>query len=276
MTTAQLVRRIGPDRSKLALAIEDILRGLQAWRLWTTFAWLDVRQRYRRAMIGPFWITISMGLTVLALGVIYAGLFRMDVAVFMPFIASGFVVWYLISGSVTDSTNAFVAADGIIRQGGIPLSMHIFRVITRNLVIFAHNIVVMIPIYLWQPSIPGWATLLVVPGLALLALNLGWIALILAVLCTRFRDLPPIVTNLLQVALFASPILFKPTLIPPNLSFLVELNPFYYLLEVVRAPLIGAVPSTSVYVVLGSSTILGWVGAIAFYRIVRHRIAYWI
>lgn len=189
MTTAQY----GAGRSATQAALQDLRDGLRKWRLWISLAWLDVKQRYRRAVLGPFWITISMLVLVIALGVLYAGIFRQDTRNFLPYLAAGFIVWSFISSTITESTTTFVAAEGLLKQGGMPLTMHVFRTVFRNLVIGAHNITVMVLMYIWQPSLLSWHVLLFIPGLILMTLNLVWISAIVATLCTRFRDLPPIV-----------------------------------------------------------------------------------
>ncbi|QPH52616.1 ABC transporter permease [Pontivivens ytuae] len=95
-------RTYGDPAQATAKAIGDLTEGLQSWQLWTNLGWQDVQQRYRRAVLGPFWITISMMTLVLALGIIYAGMFRIEVDVFIPHIASGFVIWYYFSSTIND------------------------------------------------------------------------------------------------------------------------------------------------------------------------------
>jgi ABC-2 type transport system permease protein/lipopolysaccharide transport system permease protein len=270
------VREYGEGVSQLGAAVADVVEGLGRGHLWMMLAWIDIRQRYKRAMIGPFWITISMAVMIVALGTIYSALFRMDIRDFLPFVAAGFTVWYLINAAITEGAMAFTSGEGMLRQGGMPISTHVYRVIARNLIVFAHNAVVMLGVYVWQPSLLGPAQLLVFPGILLLVANLTWLSFILGGLCTRFRDLAPIVTNLLQVALFASPILFKPSQIPERFSFLVHFNPVFYLLEVVRAPLIGMVPDARVYIVLLCLTFIGAGAAMLFYVRARRRIVYWL
>jgi ABC-type polysaccharide/polyol phosphate export permease len=267
---------LGAGRSNVEAALDDLSRGLQQWLLWMTLGWLDVKQRYRRSMVGPFWITISMLVLVFSLGVIYAGIFRQEIHSFLPYLAAGFIVWNFISTTVTESTTTFVNAEGLIKQGGMPLSLHVFRTIFRNFIVSAHNLTVMLLIYIWQPSLLSWNLLLAIPGLALLIVNFVWISIIVGVLCTRFRDLPPIVSNLLQILVFISPIMYKPESLPPELGFIVRLNPLYYFIDVVRSPLLGLAPSFRTYLVLAASTVVG--SLIAFYCLVRtrHRVAYWV
>ncbi|MCK9918522.1 ABC transporter permease [Microbacteriaceae bacterium K1510] len=274
--TALTTVQFGAGRSSTQAALADLRDGLRKWRLWMNLGWLDVKQRYRRAVLGPFWITISMLVLVVALGVLYAGIFRQEIRSFLPYLAAGFIVWSFISTTITDGTITFVQAEGLLKQGGIPLTLHIFRTIFRNFVIGAHNLTVMLLMYLWQPSLLSWHLLLLIPGLILMTANLIWISAIVGTLCTRFRDLPPIVANLLQIFVFISPIMYKPTSVPPNLEFVIHLNPFYYFIDVVRSPLLGAAPSPTSYAVLVALAVAGSATAFYLFQRTRARVAYWV
>ncbi len=271
-----VVRRFGDSERKSEAAIRDLIGGLREWNLWSALAWLDVKQRYRRAVLGPFWITIGMSVLVVALGIIYAGMFRIEIREFLPYIAAGFIFWALFSSTITEATAAFTMSEGLIKQGGIPLSLHVYRTVYRNVIIGAHNFAVMLLIYIWQPDLLSWKQLLVIPGLALVIVNLTWISLLVGVLCTRYRDLPPVVVSLLQIAFFVSPIMFKPTSLPPQLLFIISINPIFYFVDVVRAPLLGQLPSPQCYPVLAGCAIVGAMVTFKLFQIARSRVPYWV
>ena len=77
------------DRPKRGLdvrsALGDVVDGLQHWELWSTHGWNDIRQRYRRSIVGPFWLTISMGVMVAGLAYLYAGLFGQSIEKYLPY-----------------------------------------------------------------------------------------------------------------------------------------------------------------------------------------------
>lgn len=274
--TTLCIRHFGENERKDEAAMRDLAAGLRDWSLWMSLGWLDVKQRYRRAVLGPFWITISMGVFVFALGIIYAGIFKLDTTQFLPYLAAGVIVWNIISTTITESGEVFVRAEGLIKHGGIPLSLHVFRVVFRNLIVGAHNFTVMVLLYVWQPSLLSFNALLVVPGLVLVILNLTWISMLVGVLCTRYRDLPPIITNVMQIIFFLSPILYKPTTLPAKLSFIVNVNPVFYFVEAVRAPLLGETPRVRIFVVLVAFAVMGWVVTFRFFQVARSRVPYWV
>ena len=260
--------------SQTALALQDVVEGACAFRLWGMLGWQDIRQRYRRSTLGPFWLTISMGALVGGLGVLYAGLFRMDVADYLPFVAAGLIIWGLLSGLITEGCAAFIGAEGIIKQVNLPLSVHVYRVVWRNLIVFAHNVAIYVAAAVIFSIQPGWTGLLVLPGLALLCLNGVWMGLLFGLVSARFRDVPQIVASVVQVAFFLTPIIWKPELLPDR-AFVLELNPFFHLVELVRAPSLGQAPGLVSWFAAAGITLGGWLVTLLMYRRYRWRIAYW-
>ena len=260
--------------SQTALALQDVVEGACAFRLWGMLGWQDIRQRYRRSTLGPFWLTISMGALVGGLGVLYAGLFRMDVADYLPFVAAGLIIWGLLSGLITEGCAAFIGAEGIIKQVNLPLSVHVYRVVWRNLIVFAHNVAIYVAAAVIFSIQPGWTGLLVLPGLALLCLNGVWMGLLFGLVSARFRDVPQIVASVVQVAFFLTPIIWKPELLPDR-AFVLDLNPFFHLVELVRAPSLGQAPGLVSWFAAVGITLGGWLVTLLMYRRYRWRIAYW-
>ena len=261
--------------SQTVLALRDVAEGARAFRLWGMLGWQDIRQRYRRSTLGPFWLTISMGALVGGLGLLYAGLFKLDVADYLPFVAAGLILWGLISGLITEGCDAFIGAEGIIKQVNLPLSVHVYRVVWRNFIVFAHNVVIYAAAAVLFSIQPGWAGLLALPGLALLCLNGVWVGLLLGLVSARFRDVPQIAASIVQVAFFLTPIIWKPELLPDR-AFILHLNPFFHLLELVRAPLLGQAPGLVSWLAVAGITLGGWLVTLFMYRRYRWRIAYWV
>jgi lipopolysaccharide transport system permease protein len=269
-------RSIDSTDNQFNAALDDLRLGLANWRLWLMLGWVDIRQRYRRAFIGPFWITLSMGIMVATLGFLYAHLFKIDVPSFLPFVAAGFATWFFISATINESTLLYIQAEGIIRNTTMPLSIHLYRMIWRNLLVLAHNAVVMLFVYAVFGGAPLARIPLVALGLVLLTVNLTWIGLVTGIVCTRFRDAPPIIANLIQIVFFVTPILFKPSFLADKMATLAFYNPFFHLVDVLRAPLLDQTPQASTYAIVAFMAVAGWAFALLFYKRLRRRIAYWL
>ena len=264
-----------PAPSQTALALFDLIQGVRARHLWYLLGLQDIRQRYRRSVLGPFWLTLSMGALVGALGLLYGMLFKVEISEYVPFLALGFIVWALISGVVTEGCRVFINAESIIKQVGLPLSVHVYRLLWRNLLILFHNGLVFVVVAAIFGVWPGWTGLLALPGLVLLCLNGIWVALLIGIVSARFRDVPPILGSIVRICFFVTPIIWMPELVPAR-AMVLEFNPFYHLLEVVRAPLLGEVPALSSWIAVLSMAAGGWVLTLAFFRRYRWRIAYWV
>ena len=261
--------------SQTALAIHDIIEGARLWYVWGTLGWQDIRQRYRRSKIGPFWMTISMSVMIGALGGLYSGLFNADIARYLPHVAIGFVIWGFLSTLINEGCTAFIDGQGSIKQVRLPLSVYVYRVVWRNLIIFGHNFLIIIVVIVAFAMPVGWTALLVVPAVLLLCLNGVWAGLLLGLLSTRFRDVPQIVTNAMQVVFFLTPIIWQPEFLPARARIL-TFNPFYHAIELVSAPLFGAAPPLRSWLAMLAVTFVGSAIALAMYSRYRCRIPYWI
>ena len=255
--------------------LEDLRRGLLAFELWGYLGWHDIRQRYRRSLLGPFWLTLSTAIFVGAIGFLYAKFFGQPLARFLPFVAIGFIVWVMIQTSVTEACTVFIDAESVIKQIRMPFSAHVSRMLFRNVVIFLHNFAI-VPVVMLAVGLSfRWALLILPVSLLLLAWNCFWVALVLATVCTRFRDIPPIVTSLLQLVFFVSPVIWLPEILG-NRGWVAEFNPVHHFMELFRAPALdGRVPLSSLGVALAIA-LAGTALAFAVFARFRHRLAYWL
>ena len=264
-----------PAASQAELALLDLVQGARARYLWGLLGWQDLRRRYRRSMLGPFWLTISMGVLVAALGTLYGTLLKLEIAEYVPFLALGFIVWSLISGLITDGCTAFISVESIIKQTNLPLSVHVYRIVWRNFLIFCHNAAIFVVVAALFAIWPGWTGLLALPGLVLLCLNGIWVGLLLGIISARFRDVPPIVASVVRILFFVTPIIWMPELMPGR-ALVLDFNPLYHFVELVRAPLLGQVPGFVSWLAVSGITLGGWLVAFVLLRGYRWRIAYWV
>lgn len=262
--------------SSISIAFDDLAGSLRAWRLWSLLGWVEIRQRYARSKLGPFWLTISMGVLIAALGIVYSALFGQKLTDYLPMVAIGLVAWTLFSATVNEGCMAYINSANFIRQVNTPRLIYILQAGWRNLVVFAHNFVIVV-IVLGIFGIARWATLpLFVPGLLLFVLNALWMAMIAGLISARFRDLPQIVSALLQVAFYVTPILFHGAMLSGAHQWIVRFNPLAYLIDVVRQPLVGKAPGALTWGVTVAMALLGWGAALWLTGRYHKRIPYWI
>lgn len=255
----------------------EIIRALKLSSLVASLGWHDIRGRYRRSAIGPFWLTISMGVMIASIGLVFGQLFKTPMADYLPHLTLGLILWTFITGAINDGCSGFIDAEVMIKQLPIPLFVHILRAIWRNLLIFIHNIAIVPVVFFVLNKGIGIEAFLIIPGLILVSVCLSWIALLFALVCTRYRDVSQIVASVLQVAFHLTPIIWMPSLLPERMAgILLQLNPFYHLIELIRAPFLGAVPGLVSYLIVLGMIILGWGLTLIVFSKLRYRVAYWL
>jgi len=260
----------------LRLAWRDLAETVRHWPMIVHLSWHDIRQRYRRSTLGHLWLTISVGIQVAALGLVYSELFHANTAEYLPSLAVGMTCWALIAGMINDGCLSFIAAEGFLKQVALHKALFPARVVLRCLIGFAHDVVIVIAVLLiFRPPF-GWSAPLSLVGLALLAFNGLWLALLLGLLCTRFRDLPPIVASVLQVAFFITPVIWQPSVLAGRWRLLLELNPFASFLSLIRDPLLGMPIPASSWLLAMAVTVVGWVGTFLLFGRYRGRVTYWL
>lgn len=261
--------------SSVARAHRDIIAGILMWRSWTSIAIHDIRRRYQRSIIGPFWITISMGATILGLSLVFSALFALDIKIYMPYLAVGIAVWGFISGTANEAASTFINAQQIIMSFTYPFTAHIYRMVLRNFLIFLHNAAAVLVFLVVLDFEVGWVALLSLVGLAALLPILCFASMIVAVLGTRYRDVQQIVSTGMTLAFFLTPIFWRESRIAGR-KYWVDWNPFYHFIEIVRAPMLGTMPETRSYVFVAVASVATAAVAYIVFRATRRRITYWI
>lgn len=264
-------------RDPRKLAREDFLDAFRR-PVWLMLAYQDIKVRYRRSVLGPFWITLSMAITVYSMGYLYGHLFHSDLKLYYPFLVGGMLAWNVISCTLVELVEALVTEENRIKQMKLPYSFYINKVIARNFIIFFHNLPILIPVLLIfheTASINAY-TLLLIPGLILVYFNALTYGLALAMIGARFRDVAQIVKSLIQVVFFVTPVMWNPDILPPSKRFIAFLNPFYSFIEIVRSPLIGRPVALASWLMVAFISLVGFYFSFHLFARYRTRIVYWL
>lgn len=260
---------------KLARAIGDLTIGFNRWRLAWALAWLDIRNRYRGSVLGPLWLSLSTGIMLAGLGVLYSALWHETLRSYLPFLAVSLIVWNLIAQIISDSTTSLVQAEGMIRQIPLPYTTHALRGVFRNAIIAAHNLPLILIVFAVSRVGVGPGALESLLGFAVIGVDAFAAAMLLGMLCARFRDLGQIVNSIMQIAFFMTPILWKPTALGPRARFLL-LDPFYSIMQTVRAPLLGQTVGGALWASAIAFSLLLCALSLGFFVRFRGRISFWV
>jgi ABC-type polysaccharide/polyol phosphate export permease len=257
------------------LFVADLGEAVRLSRVWLVLGWLDVRLRYRRTVLGPFWMILSFAAVACAMGYIYATLFRVAIADYLPYLIAGLAVWAFLQSMISEGATVFVGASSTILEHRLPLSLHVLRMLTRNTIVFAHSLTVVVLLALLFHVRYGTQALAIIPGIALLVLNGCWFGLLAGMLCTRYRDAAQVVQLLLQLVFFITPVFWRRDMLGAR-AFVADVNPIFHLIEIVRAPLLGQTAQPSSWIFVGAMTLAGWTITLIAGSIWFKRITYWL
>jgi lipopolysaccharide transport system permease protein len=255
--------------------LNEINRGFRSHEQWAYMALQDIRLRYRRSIIGPWWVTISSSVMILMLGFLWSHIFNQTIANYLPYFAIGFVVWGWMSSHIIDSAAGFFQFQGVIKQIKLPFPIFIFRCNMRQAIILTHNSLIIAAVLLFVGKGFSLLSIIAIPNLILIQLNLTLLSVVITIFCTRYQDMTQVVNVGSQIIFFFTPILWQVDSIK-NKMYLAEWNPIYHWIELIRAPLLGSLPTLSDYLWSGFSAIILFVLATYFLGRYRSRIAFWL
>lgn len=256
--------------------LSDALTSCKMWRVWTFLGIQDIKTRFRRSFIGPLWILLNLGIFVGGAGLVYGVLFGQTMSEFLPFLVTGFVLWGFLLSSFTDAGNTFVNAEGYIKQFSYPKQIYLLRALVTYTIILLIGFcaVILTQIIVGRFDVTRW--LITIPGLVLLLITALAHITISAYLGTRFRDWPHALAGILQVIFFVTPIMFPIKLLQEkHLDFVYKFNPIYYLIDIVRHPILtGSIAPFENYVFAFLYATLAWVVAITVARKLDSRVVF--
>lgn len=268
--------------SQISVAVGLQLTGTQIgkslFRIGLALGWQDIRQSYRRSALGQLWITIGMAVTIATIGFVFGIIFGTPLHTFLPYLTSGIILWGLLSGILNEGAQSFIAAERMIKQIPLPKLTYLIRVVWRNLLTSCHNIIIFPIVLLAVNTSVNWKILLFPLGLAVAVMSISGLSLILAIVSTRYRDVPPIVNSVVTISFYVTPVIWMSDSLGNNqlAHLLLGLNPFYHLLQIARLPLLGELPTAENWGLALLSVGVFWSLGLVMYRKFENRITYWV
>ena len=256
--------------------LRDLVEGLENWRIWHLMGSAELRRRYARSRLGQFWLTLSTGILIGSLGLVWSVLWKMPVSEMMPYFAASMVIWTMLTAFIGDSTTVFTNGGRYFLNERMSFATAINALLYQNILIFLHNAVIVILVFAVFQQPIGLQALLAIPGFCLAVLTAMWLSYVVAILCTRYRDLGQVVTSLLQIAFFVTPVLWKVDFIPEPYRQLISLNPFAIYLSIIRDPLLGEPVPLEHWVIAAAITVGGFLLSLPFIGRYHRRIVYWL
>ena len=243
-------------------------------RIAATLAWSDMRHRYVRSILGPFWMSLQMAVMVMVLGSVIGQMSDVGTVERLPMLAVSLTAWTFLSGVVLDATGALQGAGSLIKDRALPPVIFLLQCVFRQGLFALHNLCVPVVLWLLLARHGSAHFLAAVPGLVLfVGCTLG-LGLVLGALATRYRDLKPIIESSLTLAFLSAPIIWTSDFISHG-SIVLKLNPLTHLFAVWRDPLAtGHVDITSVIYVVVLAAILAIASIVTIARL--RKAVFWI
>lgn len=262
--------------SQASLLYKDVAESLKHWRFWIFLGWNDIAKQYRRSFVGPLWIVFNSVFFIVAFGLIGAQLFKLPIAEYLPYFCAGHIFFGFLSALINEGCMTYIQADSFLKQMPYPKLTFVFRLVWRNVVMLAHNVVVLVAVLVWSGH---FAQVLWLPFLAALLLTLVCacaVVAILGALAARFRDIPMAVASVMQISFFVTPVMWRPDQLTDRARIFVHLNPLAAFLDILRAPLLGSAAAPQDWINACVFTVLALATFGVFYLFARRRIIYWL
>jgi len=256
-------------------AVRDLHNVVVRATTWSSLASADIRSKYRLSTFGSLWITTTTGAMALGIGLFYGQFFGQDMHNYLPYFTANIVTWTFISSVLSDASGSLVGAGNLIGSSQMPIVFHILRMLQRNFIIFLHNAIVLAAVWPFVRWPLYSSALLSLAGLILLYLFLIGMSVVVAIICARYRDIPPLIQVIIQFLFFLTPIIWYPEQIKTGAEIL-KLNPVTCMLMIVRDPILGRPMEIQTWIIaIGLSATSLIAGSLMYVRY-RRRIAFWV
>lgn len=259
----------------LSAAVADIIDGAKLAPLWLALGWEQTVSRFRRTVLGPFWLSVNLVVIGFSMAIVFGGMAEGGSHALLPKLLAGLLTWSIIGAPIAEATGVFISAGPTMNSHKLPLSFHVYLLMFRALINFLAQILALWIVFLLLRvgAPPAWPILI---GLPLVLINSFLMSLIIGMPSTRFRDINQLFGFLFQILFFLTPVFWDPGSMKPQYRFIMNYNPWAHYLELVREPLLGRVPKLIHFEwTIGSILVLGVVAVVTLAQY-RKRIIFWL
>ncbi len=258
------------------LDLLSLFRPIKSPKIWFHLSYINTINEYRRTLLGPLWILLSLVIFTLAVGAVYSGLFSVAYFDYITFMAGGMIAWNWAAAILLSSGMVYLTSAGIIMDQPVDKAYLIWSHAMSNFIVFLHQIPLFLLFYLVGKAPLNSNFLYIIPSLLIIFLmNIG-VAAIFGVLVSRYRDLNKILGSLVIIIMIVTPIFWKPEMVTGVRALVYYMNPFYYIVEIIRDPLMGENPGAFNYLVSSLIAIASLaIGAVVHKRYSKY-VVFWL
>lgn len=241
-------------------AFADLTAALRMKRVWMALAAEDISDQHRRTWLGPVWMLLNY--------LAFAGTFVLvmqqtaGIPNYLAFVAIGLLVWFYMMETINSALQLFVREDAFIKGTTLPLSVYVLRLTSQSLIRATYAGAGCLGLLLLSGVgiSPAWLWSAV--AIVIIMLATPPVITIFAFLGAYFPDSQFIVSNLMRVGMFLTPVFWAHTTPGGTRAILYYWNPFTYFLEIVRVPILSGDPPVRSFILCAAFTVAAWIFAL--------------
>jgi ABC-type polysaccharide/polyol phosphate export permease len=259
--------------------MKDNIHSLAVPRNWLGFAWYlaadGIRRQYARTRLGPFWIVLAQFVTIFGIAIVFFTIFKRPFEEFLPFTSASLIAWALLSQPIIGGPNTFVANASLIQSVKLPFGIFPLQAMLNFIFVFLHGLAIHVVLMLIFGK--SLITLpLLIPAVIVVFMTIYPVVAVLGLMGARLRDLAPLINSIMFMVFLLTPTIWERGVIDEGLAWIVDVNPFYHLIEILRRPMLGELPGgVSVVVCLVLAVISVSLGEYLFRRYSRP-LVFWV
>lgn len=248
---------------------------IKYFRYWNFLALNEIKQKYRRSILGTLWVSLSTAIAILGIGPIFSVLFNTKLSDYFMVVSIGLISWNFISSIIGDSCGVFVANAGMIKDTALPIETYCYVVVWRNVLLLLQNLIILYIIFnlFGFRVIPNLKLVLVIIISTYFLSNLG---VLISLMCTRFRDISQIIDSAMKLLFFMTPILWVVKDTKLESSLIVKLNVFYYVVDLFRNAFVSNVININHLILVITLAFLLSLLKKLFMNKYKYRVVYWL
>ena len=258
--------------------LKQIFNTFKNRHIFKTLTYQDIKTKYSRSKLGVLWMTINISIQILVMALVFGYMLSDRIHSFFPHLVFGLLIWIYVETFINESCLCFIEAERIILQTNIPILTHLFRIFYRSIIIFGHNILVTpFVLIFFQIDLSLFSFLIAFFAFILLSLFILSLGIILSTASARYRDIPNVISNLMRILFYFTPVIWMEDMVKSDkLLQLIQLNPFYGYLKLIRDPILYSEYNFAYLVIFTLITISTTLLSLFFFSKYYKRIAYWV
>lgn len=261
--------------NKFMLFFFQICREIQNYSFWGTFAIFDIKLKYARSKLGFFWSFVNTFIWILALFIVFKNVFQQNDISFLLYMSIGIIIFNFMESTISESSLLLSTNRNLLLNVNVSIFFFFIRNYYKNFIILLLSSIIYI-LQVFFVEFNYTAQIYIFPFLLIIfSITIFSMSIVIGIICTRFRDLIHLTHIGLRIMFIITPVFWIKSILKDN-KFILDYNPFYYLLEMIRNPLMGKeLEIHYIYINMVLCIFITFLALITLY-FTRYKIKHWL